>query len=70
VRHAGREKGDSHARMATDMIAGEMRGYAAATVDHRWLAQLSALRAEVWWGSDDTYLGRWRGREGAVRRPR
>ena len=35
--------GDSHARMATDMIADEMRGYAAATVDDRWLAQLSAL---------------------------
>ena len=64
VRHAGREKGDPHARMATDMIADEMRGYAAATVDHRWLAQLSALRTEVWWGSDDAYLGRWRGREG------
>ena len=64
VRHAGREKSDPHARMATDMIAGEMRGYAAATVDDRWLAQLSALRAEVWWGSDDAYLDRWRGREG------
>ena len=64
VRHAGREKGDSHARMATDMIAGEMRGYAAATVDGRWLAQLSALPAEVWRGSDDAYLGRWRDREG------
>src|SRR5260370_3526556 len=50
--------------MATDMIAGEMRGYAAATVDDRWLAQLSALRTEVWWGSDDAYLGRWRDREG------
>jgi hypothetical protein len=64
VRHAGREKGDSHARMATDMIADEMRSYAAATVDDRWLAQLSALRTEVWRGSDDAYLGRWRGREG------
>jgi hypothetical protein len=64
VRHTGREKSDSHARMATDMIAGEMRGYAAATVDDRWRAQLSALRAEVWWGSDDAYLDRWRGREG------
>ena len=65
VRHAGRDRGGSHARMAADMIAGEMRGYAAATVDDRWLAQLSALRAEVWWGSDDAaYLGRWAGREG------
>ena len=64
VRHASREMGDAHARMATDMIADEMRGYAAATVDDRWLAQLSALRTEVWWGSDDAYLDRWRGREG------
>jgi Protein of unknown function (DUF2786) len=64
VRQASRERGDSHARMATDMIADEMRAYAAATVDDRWLAQLSALRTEVWWGSDDAYLGRWRDREG------
>jgi hypothetical protein len=64
VRHVGREKSDPHARMATDMIADEMRGYAAATVDDRWLAQLSALRTEVWWESDDAYLGRWRGRTG------
>jgi hypothetical protein len=63
VRHVGRERGDPHARMATDMIADEMRAYAAATVDARWLAQLSALGAEVWWGNDDAYLGRWRDRE-------
>ena len=62
VRHVGREKGDAHARMATDMIADEIRGYAAATVDDRWRAQLSALRAEVWWGNDDAYLSRWRDR--------
>jgi Protein of unknown function (DUF2786) len=63
VRHVGREKGDEHARMATDMIADEIRGYAAATVDARWRAQLSALRTEVWWGNDDAYLGRWRDRQ-------
>jgi hypothetical protein len=62
VRHAGREQGDAHARMATDMIADEIRGYAAATVDDRWRAQLSALRTEVWWGNDDAYLSRWRDR--------
>ena len=62
VRHVGREKGDAHARMATDMIADEIRGYAAATVDDRWRAQLSALRTEVWWGNDDAYLSRWRDR--------
>jgi len=49
------------------MIADEMRAYAAATVDDRWVAQLSALRTEVWWGSDDAYLRRWRDREGDSR---
>jgi Protein of unknown function (DUF2786) len=62
VRHVGREKSEAHARMATDMIADEIRGYAAATVDDRWRAQLSALRTEVWWGNDDAYLSRWRDR--------
>jgi hypothetical protein len=62
VRHVGREKSDAHARMATDMIADEIRGYAAATVDDRWRAQLSALQTEVWWGNDDAYLSRWRDR--------
>jgi len=67
VRQVSRGRGDAHARMATDMIADEMRAYAAATVDDRWLAQLSALRTEVWWGSDDAYLRRWRDREGDSR---
>jgi hypothetical protein len=67
VRQVSRERGDAHARMATDMIADEMRTYAAATVDDRWLAQLSALRTEVWWESDDAYLRRWRDREGDSR---
>ena len=63
VRQVSRARGDAHARMATDMIADEMRAYATATVDDRWLAQLSALGAEVWWENDDAYLGRWRDRE-------
>jgi hypothetical protein len=59
--------------MATDMIAEEMRGYAAATVDDRWRSQLAALGCEVWWGNDaGAYLGRWgarraEGRDIAVR---
>jgi len=43
--------------MAADVIADEMRGYAAATVGDRWAAQVSALGSEVWWGSDAEFLG-------------
>lgn len=56
VRHVGREAGDACAGMAADMVADEMRGYAAAMVDDRWAAQVSALGAEVWWGSDAEFL--------------
>ena len=48
------------------MIADEMRGYAAATVDTRWAAQVAALGAlppggrREWWGSDGGYLDAWR----------
>jgi Protein of unknown function (DUF2786) len=60
VRHVGRETGDVHAQMAADMIADEMRAYAAATVDERWQAQLTALGCAAWWGNDAAvYLGRW-----------
>jgi hypothetical protein len=62
VRHVSREMGDAHAEMAADMIADEMRGYAAATVDDRWRAQLTALGCAVWWGDDAAYLGRWAAR--------
>jgi hypothetical protein len=67
VRHVGRQSGDAHAQMAADMIADEMRAYAAATVDDRWRAQLAALGREVWWGSDDAYLDRWRARRAGSR---
>jgi hypothetical protein len=63
VRHTGRELGATHARMMTDVIADEVRGYAAATVDDRWTAQLTLLDAEVWWGQEE-YLGRWRDQAG------
>lgn len=56
VRHAGRELGDAHADMAAAMVADEMRGYAPATVDDRWAAQVAGLGAEVWWGSDAEFL--------------
>ena len=45
ARHAGREASAAHAAMIADMIASEMRGYAAATVDPRWSAQVAGLSA-------------------------
>jgi Protein of unknown function (DUF2786) len=63
VRHVGRQFSARHSRLATDAVAAEMRGYAAATVDERWLAQLAALAATVWWDSDNVYFGQWRDRE-------
>ncbi len=67
VRHFGRELGKREAAMATDAIAAEMRGYAAATVDGRWTAQLEAIEARIWWERDDRYASAWCGRERADR---
>ena len=61
ARHVGRELSAAHAAVLSDLIASEMTSYAAATVDPRWAAQVSALEAAApgrgaWWGSDDGYL--------------
>ncbi|WP_205829931.1 MULTISPECIES: DUF2786 domain-containing protein [unclassified Microbispora] len=56
VRLAGRRVEARHVRLVTDAIAAEMRAYAAATVDDRWLDQLDAIGATVWWGRDEEYL--------------
>lgn len=63
VRQVERTAGARQARLATDVIAGQMRRYAATTIDERWDVQLTALGAEVWWGRDDSYLDRWQDRE-------
>jgi len=63
VRHVERQFGSRHARLATDAVAAEMRGYAAAAVDDRWAAQLAALGAKPWWDRDDGYLTQWGIRE-------
>jgi hypothetical protein len=63
VRETGRRFGARPARMATDLAAMEMRGYARAAVDERWRAQLVALGAIAWWDADEGYLERWRERE-------
>ena len=67
VRAARRECGARHARIVVDVIAAQMRGYAAATVDERWEAQLRDLGAEVWWTRDDEYLSALGEREGLTR---
>jgi hypothetical protein len=63
VRQVERQFGSRHARLATDAVAAEMSGYAAATVDGRWTAQLAALRAKPWWDRGDDYLTQWAVRE-------
>jgi Protein of unknown function (DUF2786) len=63
VRHVERQFGSRHARLATDAMAAEMRGYAAATIDDRWAAQLAVLGAKPWWERDDDYLTQWAARE-------
>jgi hypothetical protein len=45
ARHVGRQLSGTHVSITADMIAAEMRGYAAATVDARWAAQVAALGA-------------------------
>lgn len=81
TRHVERELSQRHVSVVADMIAAEMSGYPAATVDQRWAAQVTAARAlsvaEVggaeagaeagtWWGSDADYLPAWARRSRAV----
>ncbi|WP_169947708.1 DUF2786 domain-containing protein [Microbispora sp. H11081] len=56
VRLAGRRLEAGHVRLVTDAVAAEMRAYAAATVDDRWLDQLAAIGATVWWSREEEYL--------------
>jgi hypothetical protein len=56
VRFTRREYGPRNGRIAIDLIAAEMRGYAEATIDERWEAQLRELGTTVWWDRDEEYL--------------
>ncbi|WP_242887918.1 DUF2786 domain-containing protein [Actinomadura litoris] len=67
VRYVGRRRTARHARLATDVIAAQMRSYAATTVDDQWREQLAVLGAEVWWEHDDAYPESWCEREGVDR---
>lgn len=67
VRFALRRYGPRHGRVVVDVIAAAMRGYAGATVDERWDAQLGDLGATVWWERDDQYLSALGEREGLAR---
>jgi Protein of unknown function (DUF2786) len=58
TRHIGRELSAEHAGVVTDMMAEEMRGYAAGTVDARWAAQLAA--ANVLPPGEAGYMDAWR----------
>jgi hypothetical protein len=63
VRIVRRQAGARPLRMTVDAIAGQMRRYAAPTVDERWEAQLAAMEATAWWGDDDSWLDAWGERE-------
>ncbi|MFC1409159.1 DUF2786 domain-containing protein [Streptacidiphilus sp. N1-12] len=45
-----------HSRLAVDLVAAEVRGYAAAALDPRWSDQLRELEAAVWWEDDEAFL--------------
>jgi len=58
ARHVGRELSAEHAPVVADMIADDMRGYAAGTVDSRWAAQVAALNVVPPGAAG--YMGAWR----------
>jgi hypothetical protein len=56
ARHVARELGPAHERVVAAMMANQMCGYPAATVDERWAAQVSQLGTTARWDSDGDYL--------------
>lgn len=67
ARQVRRAAGERQARMVVDAVAAQMRGYARATVDDRWAAQLAELDAAVWWDRDDRFLTEWAARQHTTR---
>ncbi len=56
VRVARRQLRPGHVNLVRDTIAAELEGYAPATIDPRWTAQLAELDARVRWRPDQTHL--------------
>ncbi|MEV6344032.1 DUF2786 domain-containing protein [Actinoplanes sp. NPDC051851] len=67
ARTVRREHTARHGALVADAMAARMREYPAASVDARWLAQLDALGARVWWRHDDHFVDEWAKRHGADR---
>jgi Protein of unknown function (DUF2786) len=67
VRFAQRRLSPAAARLLVDVVAAEMRPYAANTVDARWAAQLESLGAAVWWSHDELLADLWCARDGLDR---
>lgn len=59
VRITRRRQGKRPAAFILEQIAAQLRGYAAATLDERWHAQLRTLGAAVYQGYDDHRLTAW-----------
>ncbi|MCU1537620.1 MAG: hypothetical protein JWP82_1971 [Humibacillus sp.] len=60
-RLAGRRLGAAEQRLVLDVMRDELRGYARATVDRRWWAQLDELGATVWWPASQSLMEAHRG---------
>lgn len=61
-RLAGRSLSRAEQSLVVDVMTHELDRYAAATIDHRWSAQLRELGGEVWWPRSSSWLEARRGR--------
>jgi hypothetical protein len=57
ARVAARELGAEARRASIDLMAAQLRSYAAATIDAVWHDQLADLKAGVWWSEETSYIG-------------
>ena len=56
VRVVSRQLDKQHVGLTCDAMAAQMQRYTRATIDPRWMSQLSELGAEVWWRPDQNHL--------------